>query len=120
MSDVQSYIAINGQTFNAADIEHPDTKEFRGAWDFDGDAIVINMVKAREIQRDAIRAERAPKLEELDIAFMKATERGNPTTEIVAKKEALRNATEHPSIDAAETPEELAAINLASIIDADA
>ena len=52
----------------------------------------IDMAKAREIHKDKIRAARAEKFKELDIEFQKALETGASTTDIVAKKQALRDA----------------------------
>ena len=73
--------------------------------------IKVNMDKAVEIKKDMIRAERAPKLESLDVAFMRAVEAGDAEkqAEIAAKKQALRDATNDPVINAAQTPEELKA-----------
>jgi hypothetical protein len=73
--------------------------------------IKVNMDKAREVKKDMIRAERAPKLEALDVAFMRAVEAGDAEkqAEIAAKKQALRDATDDPVIAAAQTPEELKA-----------
>ena len=72
--------------------------------------IKVNMDKAREIKKDMIRAERAPKLAALDVAYMKALEQGHVTTTIAAEKQALRDATDDPAITAAATPEELKAV----------
>jgi hypothetical protein len=74
--------------------------------------IKVNMTKAVEIKKDMIRAERAPKLDELDVAFMRAVEAGDTKAqaEIAAKKQALRDATKDPAITAAKTPEELKAV----------
>lgn len=71
--------------------------------------IVINMDKAREIKKDMIRQERAPLFEKLDVQFIRAMEMGDATlqAEVAAKKQALRDATIDPSIEAAQTPEEL-------------
>ena len=52
----------------------------------------IDMAKAKEIHKTNIRAARAPKLAELDVEFQKALETGASTTDIVAKKNALRDA----------------------------
>ena len=74
--------------------------------------IVINMDKAREIKKDMIRAERNPKLAELDVQFMRAVEAGDTAlqAEIAAKKQALRDATDDPAIANASTPDELKAV----------
>ena len=75
--------------------------------------ITVNMDKAREIKRDQIRAERDPILAALDVEFMRAVEQGDTAkqAEVSAKKQALRDATKHPAIDAAQTPEELKQVN---------
>ncbi|HEX4843204.1 MAG TPA: hypothetical protein VFV57_05995 [Limnobacter sp.] len=75
--------------------------------------ITINMEKARDIKRDMIRAERSPMLAALDVEFMRAVEAGDTAKqqEIAAEKQRLRDATAHPSIEAAQTVEELKAIN---------
>lgn len=71
--------------------------------------ITVNMTKALEIKKDMIRAERQPKLEELDVQFMRAVESGDTAkqAEITTKKQALRDATEDPILTNASTPEEL-------------
>jgi len=46
---------------------------------------------------------------------MKALESGADTTQIVADKQALRDAPSDPAIDAATTPEELAAVQPAGL-----
>ena len=51
-----------------------------------------DMAKAREIHKTNIRTARTPKLAELDVEFQKALETGASTTDIVAKKQALRDA----------------------------
>ena len=75
--------------------------------------ISVNMDKAREIKKDMIRAERAPMLEALDVAYMRAVESGDTTqqAQIAAEKQTLRDATDDPAIAAASTPEELAAVD---------
>ena len=65
------------------------------------------MAKAREIYKDNIRTARAPKLVELDIEFQKALETGASTTDIVAKKQALRDAPASAGITTATSATEL-------------
>lgn len=81
--------------------------------------ITVDMTKAREIKRDMIRQERAPKLAELDVDFMRAVEAGDTAkqSEIAAKKQALRDATNDPAIDSATTPEQLKAVTPAALGD---
>jgi hypothetical protein len=52
----------------------------------------IDMAKAREIHKTKIRTAREPLLVALDIEFQKALETSSSTTDIVSKKQALRDA----------------------------
>ena len=61
----------------------------------------IDMAKAREIHKTNIRLAREPKLAELDIEFQKALETSSSTTDIVSKKQALRDAPADSAIDSA-------------------
>lgn len=81
--------------------------------------IQVNMDKAREIKKDMIRAERAPKLAVLDVDFMRAVETGDTDAQtiIAAKKQALRDATEDPVILNATTPEALKEATPSALID---
>ena len=69
----------------------------------------VNMAKAREIHKTNIRQARAPKLAELDIEFQKALETGASTTDIVAKKQALRDAPADAGIASASDTDALKA-----------
>lgn len=74
--------------------------------------VTVDMAKARDIQRERIREMRAPVLAELDTAYQRADERGDTEAKanIASRKQALRDATEDPAIEAAQTPEELKAV----------
>jgi len=61
--------------------------------------ITTDMTKAKELHKQNIRVEREPLLAELDIEFQKALETGASTTDIVAKKQALRDAPADSAID---------------------
>tara|TARA_R100000773_G_C4166021_1_gene81750 strand:- start:309 stop:569 length:261 start_codon:yes stop_codon:yes gene_type:complete len=67
----------------------------------------IDMVKAREIHRNKIRDARKPLLENLDIEFQKALETSANTTDIVSKKQQLRDAPADLAIASATTEAEL-------------
>tara|TARA_R100001509_G_scaffold156850_1_gene120479 strand:- start:2021 stop:2281 length:261 start_codon:yes stop_codon:yes gene_type:complete len=69
----------------------------------------IDMAKAREIHKTNIRLARTSKFAELDIEFQKALETGASTTEIVAKKKALRDAPADSGISAASDTDALKA-----------
>ena len=51
-----------------------------------------NMNIAKEIHKDKIREARQPLLTKLDIDYQRASETSADTTEIIAKKQALRDA----------------------------
>jgi hypothetical protein len=88
--------------------EVPTDRTFRNAWRGD---LTVDMPKAREIHRDHLRQMRAPLLAALDVEYDKADERGDliAKQEIAARKQALRDVTADPAIEAARTPEELKA-----------
>ena len=69
----------------------------------------IDMAKAKEIHKTNIREARTPLLTALDIDYQKALETSASTTDIVAKKQALRDAPADSAIDAATTTDELKA-----------
>jgi len=68
-------------------------------------SIRINIDKAKAIKLDQFRAERAPKLAALDLAFMRAVEQGNTAEQsrIASEKQALRDVTKQPLPDDLET-----------------
>jgi hypothetical protein len=81
--------------------------------------ITVDMPKARDIWRDKIREERKPKLEQLDVDFMRAVEADDATEKaaIATKKQALRDATSDPAIEAATTPEALKLVRPSALDD---
>jgi len=92
-------------------------RDFRDAWvDRDG-AIDHDMAKAREIHRDRLRHARAPLLAALDVEVARSDEVKDPQRKdaAIAKKQALRDVTALPAIDAAQSVEELKAITLEAL-----
>ena len=69
----------------------------------------IDMAKAKEIHKNKIRAAREPLLNALDIEFQKALETSSSTTDIVSKKQALRDAPADSAIASASNEAELKA-----------
>ena len=69
----------------------------------------IDMAKAKEVHKKNIRTARTPKLASLDIEFQKALETSASTTDIVAKKQALRDAPAAAGISTASNVDELKA-----------
>lgn len=94
------------QVISVSDI--PRDRTFRNAWKADGARIVEDVQKAREVAKDILRAQRAPLLEALDVAFMRAIEQGADATPIAAEKQRLRDITQEP--DKARNIEELRAM----------
>jgi len=111
-----TYININGDVRDAASLTVPTDRTFRGAWTFNGNAVEINMTAALAIHKDNLRAERAPRLAALDVAYMKALEAGTGAAEIAAQKETLRNITDDARLAAAATPDALKALDLATLL----
>lgn len=114
----QSFIKIGATKYDAEAWESPSDRTFRDAWAATGPdtgIIDINMDAAKDIWRDKIRQARVEPLAALDTAYMKALETGADTTQIVADKQALRDAPADPAIDAATTPEELKAVQPAGL-----
>jgi hypothetical protein len=90
----------------------PSDRTFRNAWKLDSGAIEVDMTKAREMHKQKLREMRKPKLEALDSDYMRADEGGKTAEKkaVAAKKQALRDVTSDPAIEAAQTPEELKAV----------
>jgi len=102
--------AINPQFVDESSI--PSDRTFRNAWVHGGNTINIDMGKARELHRKKLRELRSPILSALDTEYMRADELGDTTAKqrIALQKQALRDVTNDPAIDAAQTPEELKAV----------
>lgn len=88
----------------------PKDRTFRNAWKEELGSVGHDMEKCRELHRQKLRELRAPLLEAADVEFMKALEAGQPTTAIVAKKQALRDVTRDPRISSASSVDELKAV----------
>ncbi len=108
MTDV-FIIDKDGNQANAADVTVPSDRFFRDAWSLSGDVITEDLAVAKEMFRDKIREVRKPLLEALDASYMKALETSADTTQIVADKQALRDAPASSAIGAAKTIDELKA-----------
>ena len=87
----------------------PTDMSFRNAWKQNIKTIETDMTKAKEIHKANIRYARASKLAELDIEFQKALETSSSTTDIVSKKQALRDAPADSAIASADTEAKLKA-----------
>ena len=111
-----TYININGDVRDASSLTVPTDRTFRGAWQFNGNVVEIDMNAARNIHKDNLRAERAPRLAALDVSYMKALEAGSGAAEIAAQKQALRDVTSDARIGAAEDADALKALDLDTLL----
>lgn len=86
--------------------------EFRNAWKDDNNGINIDMPKAREIHRNNLRIGRTGLLNSLDVQYLRADEYGDQIkkSEIIQKKQILRDIPADPRIDSAQTIEELKSV----------
>ena len=87
----------------------PTDRSFRNAWKQNNKTIETDMSKAREIHKTNIREARVAKFAELDVEFQKALETSSSTTDIVAKKQALRDAPAASGISTAASEADLKA-----------
>jgi hypothetical protein len=96
-------------------VDDSTDRSYRNAWKDDGGRKPgHDMVKARDIHRHKLRRLRAPLLEDLDLEYTRADERNDRRAkdDIVLRKQALRDITADPRIDAAQTIDALKAITL--------
>lgn len=95
------------------DSDIPADRTFREAWATHGNGrIEHDMVKARNIHRENMRSARANKLCDLDAEYLRADESVDRVKkrDIAARKQALRDVTDDPAIESAQTPEELKSV----------
>jgi len=86
-----------GAPYSAIALEDlPEDRYFRDAWKLEAGVLVIDIEGAKEVQRNVWRKLRTPKLEALDLAFLRALEAGDTAAQadITAQKTALRDVTE--------------------------
>lgn len=90
----------------------PKDRTYRNALRDDGANLTHDMPHARELHREHLREARAPLLAALDVEYQRADERGDANTkrDVADRKQALRDVTDHPGIEAAQTTDELKAV----------
>lgn len=78
----------------------PDEPLFRAALGID---LSVDMTKARNLWRDELRKARATRWSEFDVAWLRALEGDDAAAKaaLVSKRQALRDITADPAIDAA-------------------
>lgn len=79
-----------------------------------GNILTWHMPGVRDKERELRRRARTPRLAALDIDYMRADERGDEVEKlrIAAKKQYLRDITDDPAIEAAQTPDELISVGV--------
>ena len=89
--------------------EIPEDRYFREAWEHKEDSLTVNLDKCKSIHKDTLRELRSPKLQALDVDYMRAVESGDAEKqkEISEKKQVLRDIPQAPEIENATTPEEI-------------
>lgn len=92
----------------------PVDRTYRNALRDNGKKLQHNMPHARELHRESLRAERRDLFPLLDGEYLKAVDTGDSMSReaIARKKQGLRDAPAHPSIEAAKTTEQLKALTL--------
>ena len=84
--------------------------DFFDAWELVDGKVEVSLIKAKEITKKRLRAERERLLATQDVAFQRALESGSDTSTIVAEKTRLRDVTK--LADAETTLEGLRAIKV--------
>lgn len=92
----------------------PVDRTYRNALRHDGKSFSHDIAHARRLHRDLIRQERAPEFAANDMAIRDAMAEGdqNKVARAIKRRDALRDATKHPAIEAAKTTEELKGLTL--------
>ena len=110
----QTLININGEVRDASSLTLPGTgREFRDAWQFSGDVVTIDMVKAKEIKIEKIALKAQERIVKAEEKAAKKALKGEDTTVEdgeIAKFKAKPKAAGIALIQNATTPEELDAI----------
>lgn len=82
---------------------------FKNAWKLVDGKVTIDMSIARDTWRDFLRSERNVMLQKLDVEFIRALETNDTSIldAIISRKNKLRDLPSHPSIESAQTTDEL-------------
>lgn len=114
MSEVKTYVVVDGQTLDTAQYALPQNRHFTDAWALGEDAnhnqiIVIDVEKAKDVWKRRMRDARAPIMTKLDAEYFMALEQNNTarSSEIAATKQLLRDVTKLPELLNATTIEEI-------------
>lgn len=124
MTKGSTYYSIEGQTYDAATLSLPPTgRMFRNAWGAPKDGVIaVDMAKARDLHRAALRREREEAFKphdtvirttEVPMMLGSATQaQKDAASAAEAARQRLRDLPADPRIEAAGTPEALAALTM--------
>lgn len=120
MQQPETLIATPTGTADARNVTIPSNRDFRNAWDLDGDIIDVDMVRARDIHRDRLRRERAARFDPLDVEASQKMIAGDTqgAQAVETKRQTLRDVTTDARINAVSTPEGLAGLTLDILVTA--
>ena len=117
MSEVKTYVVVDGQTLDTAQYSFPQNRYFSDAWALSEDEnhnqiVVIDVEKAKEVWKRRMREARSPLMTKLDADYFRALETQDvaKATEIATKKQLLRDVTKLPELLNATTVEEIEAV----------
>jgi len=117
--DPKTYIDINGETREVSSLTlPPEGKALRGAWQFSGDVVTIDMDKARQFKAERLLGDMYSRERELRQEAVEAELRGDVAmaTAKMQAAEKMRGRPNLAKIKAAQTPEELAALTPEDVI----
>lgn len=110
----QSMVDINGDVRDAANLTLPTTgRDFRSAWQFNGNVVEIDMVKARDIKIEKIWEKAQERIKTAEDNAAKKAMKGQDVTAEEAEISKFKAKPKQAAIDLianAATPEELTAI----------
>lgn len=117
MTEVKTYVVVDGKTLDTADYTFPQNRYFTDAWTLSEDAnhneiVVIDVEKAKEVWKRRMREARTPIMTKLDADYFVALEQSDnaKATAIAQKKQLLRDVTKLPALLNATSVEEIEAV----------
>jgi hypothetical protein len=117
MSEVKTYVVVDGQTLDTAEYALPQNRNFTDAWALSEDAnhnqiVVIDVEKAKEVWKRKMREARAPIMSKLDAEYFMALEKNDTAgaKTIADTKQLLRDVTKLPDLLNAKTIEDIEAV----------
>lgn len=101
--DVKTLIKIGtADPVDVADLKQPlPSRDFRDAWQLNGDVVSIDPIKAQKIAKDKVRQERSGRLIQLDAKWTMAMGKKDQVKAdaIEANRQKLRDATADPRLN---------------------